>query len=74
MSGNKVRLYGKLAIWSGNRDVAVYLGDAIVMANVVGAAEPTATRWYNLEFEVMNQAQNEVLGLWSRTNVCNQVE
>ena len=69
-----MRLYGKLVIWSGNKDVAVYLGDATVIENVVGAAEPTATWWYNLEFEVMNLEQNEVLGLWSSAHVCNQVE
>ena len=55
-------------------DVAVYLGDAVVMANVVGAAEPNAAWWYKLEFEVTNQDQNEVLGLWSSGHECNEVE
>jgi site-specific DNA-cytosine methylase len=74
VSSNKVRLYGKLASWCGNSDVGVYLGDAIVVANVVGAVEPNARWWYKLEFEVTNHDQNEVLGLWSSGHECNEVE
>ena len=74
MPANTVRLYGKLATWSDKKDVAVYLDDAIVMANVVGAAEPDTAWWYKLEFEVTNQDQNEVLGLWSSGHECNKVE